>query len=276
MASSVPTGATLAGVWEKVRRARKLFTVLESEVRPWVEAQRPTLAHQGDPQTGWHTWRLRGPGPPPPLQWSVILGEIIHDLRSALDHLVWQLVIANGKSPTKKNQFPIFSGPAAAKDWKDRRNRWTAMLSGVDVDAVRLIKSMQPYRTRDRLTWSPLEMLADFSDTDKHQLLVTSWAGMVPNPAVGSPFLVNPPPAGAVYIEFRGATALRWPLPIDDTEVFALRIEPPTAKPNVEVNTHVGMTVGLGEGQWITLHDLISILEEVESVVRGLGRWMEP
>jgi hypothetical protein len=39
----------------------------------------------------------------------VILGEIIHDLRSSLDHVVWQLVIANGSLPGYWNQFPIFS-----------------------------------------------------------------------------------------------------------------------------------------------------------------------
>jgi hypothetical protein len=36
------------------------------------------------------------------------VGDALHNLRSSLDHLVWRLVIANGKKPCRKNSFPIF------------------------------------------------------------------------------------------------------------------------------------------------------------------------
>ena len=45
-----------------------------------------------------------------PPGFPLIAGEAAHQLRSALDHLVWQLVIANtGATPTgTKSGFPIF------------------------------------------------------------------------------------------------------------------------------------------------------------------------
>lgn len=68
----------------------------------------------------------------------------------------------------------------------------------------------------------------------------------------------------------------RWPLPTNDTPILAVKIDPPTAKPNVQVNTHIPITIGLGEGDWITFNDLMGIVEEVEGIVRGLRRWVEP
>lgn len=46
-----------------------------------------------------------------PLLCSVICGDAIHNLRSALDHLVWQLVLAEGNKPDRWNQFPIYADP---------------------------------------------------------------------------------------------------------------------------------------------------------------------
>jgi hypothetical protein len=43
--------------------------------------------------------------------WGVQVGEIVHNLRSALDHSIWELVIlTTGRPPAlpTKNQFPIF------------------------------------------------------------------------------------------------------------------------------------------------------------------------
>lgn len=45
----------------------------------------------------------------PPPWWSTIIGDIVHNLRSALDHLAYQLVLANGHKPGGKTGYPIFS-----------------------------------------------------------------------------------------------------------------------------------------------------------------------
>lgn len=46
---------------------------------------------------------------PPPLRLGVIVGDLVHNVRSALDHLVWQLVLANAQQPTRATQFPVCS-----------------------------------------------------------------------------------------------------------------------------------------------------------------------
>src|SRR4051794_7080795 len=45
----------------------------------------------------------------PPLRFGVMAGNIIYQLRSILDHLVCQLVVANGGEPKSVNQFPVYT-----------------------------------------------------------------------------------------------------------------------------------------------------------------------
>src|SRR4051794_7588458 len=42
-----------------------------------------------------------------PASFSVILGDVLQNLRSALDHLFWLLTVANGKTPGRDTYFPI-------------------------------------------------------------------------------------------------------------------------------------------------------------------------
>lgn len=48
-------------------------------------------------------------GPPLPTRFSVLIGEIVHQFRSGLDHLLWQLVLVNRCQPHSRSEFPIFS-----------------------------------------------------------------------------------------------------------------------------------------------------------------------
>src|SRR5262249_9060417 len=55
--------------------------------------------------------------------WGLVIGDAIHNYRSALDHLWWQLAIKKlGREPTKEEaksiQFPILSDAA---DWLTHR-----------------------------------------------------------------------------------------------------------------------------------------------------------
>jgi hypothetical protein len=53
---------------------------------------------------------------PPVEEWGVIIGDVVHNLRSALDHLVWQLTLANGNIPPA-----VIPRGKAGKKWRDIR-----------------------------------------------------------------------------------------------------------------------------------------------------------
>ena len=45
---------------------------------------------------------------PPPIEWAVVFGEAVHNMRSALDHAIYQLTIAHSGKILPMTGFPIF------------------------------------------------------------------------------------------------------------------------------------------------------------------------
>jgi len=64
----------------------------------------------------------------------------LYNLRSALDHLVWQLVLVNGQKPTQINQFPILEDAA---EWNNSRTK--NFLKGVSNASMILVQALQPF-----------------------------------------------------------------------------------------------------------------------------------
>jgi hypothetical protein len=118
---------------------------------------------------------LRVVGPDPPLRFSVVAGEVIHQLRSSLDHLLWQLVLANDNAPSHFHQFPISDSPQEYKTARDRKR-----IKGVSNTAAVLIESCQPYHGTD-FRMHPLHILREMDDANKHRLLVVMSANAEPH-----------------------------------------------------------------------------------------------
>jgi hypothetical protein len=92
----------------KLQRARRHIDELDREATAFLGRKpfRLVIEHPpgwtGEPMHAW-TVRLRENVP---LEWSAIIGNAIHDLRSALDLLACDLVRITGKS-TKGVYFPF-------------------------------------------------------------------------------------------------------------------------------------------------------------------------
>lgn len=109
----------------------------------------------------------------PPI-WAVMIGEIVHNLRSALDYSIYSLVVhATGAPPgaRDKTQFPILSDPPKCEFHK------LPMLKGVSHDAASLIRTFQPFVT-DEGEQSPLVHLNKLSNLDKHNMIHLTGASL--------------------------------------------------------------------------------------------------
>jgi hypothetical protein len=107
---------------------------------------------------------------PPPQSIVLIAGEAVYQLRSSLDHLIYQLVLANGHAAllegSRTHQFPIFETPAGYESRAARR------IAGVLDAAQSLIEAVQPYhREQGSIRRDPLWLLQDLNNTDKHKVL---------------------------------------------------------------------------------------------------------
>jgi hypothetical protein len=106
---------------------------------------------------------------PVPLRFSVMAGEILHNLRTSLDHLVCAHVEARGGKPTRAHYFPICVGA----------DQFKAAFSGKAVEGVAgrfraIVESVQPYR-KPKPVIEPLTILHELNNTDKHRLLIIAY-----------------------------------------------------------------------------------------------------
>lgn len=162
----------LSGIRLKRARAWDQINGLKSDLQAFLDDQPYAPRVNFNTNIGILTVSVHVQKTPDPM-WGVRVGEIIHNLRSALDHAVWELVILTTKSPPpkrNKNQFPVFETKAGFED-----RGVNQFLHGVRGDAIDLIRSEQPFPQTDGGTGegikSPLWHLHELSNHDKHRTL---------------------------------------------------------------------------------------------------------
>jgi hypothetical protein len=143
----------------KLQQARRHIDELDREMASFL-ARRP-FRLVIEQQQEWHAWTLRL-REQVPLEWSAVMGDAVHNLRSALDLLACDLVRINGEN-TKGVHFPF---SADAKEF--RRQIRDKKLDRAGPDIVALVMSLKPYRGGNL----SLRAIHDLDIQDKHQALI--------------------------------------------------------------------------------------------------------
>jgi len=107
----------------------------------------------------------------PPPRMHTLIGEFLHNLRSALDHLAWRLVEQNGGKTTEDTRFPILWEPPPAN--KKGVAPPPHVSGGVSADALAIIECAQPYKWGVRFAEHPLWLLHGLWNIDKHRHVAT-------------------------------------------------------------------------------------------------------
>jgi len=139
--------------------------------KAFVKAKPYTLRIEFDAATGDKRWVIDRVQRAPPLGISIAVGDSIYNLRSALDHLAWQLVLVNGGQPDeRRTAFPLYDSPDRWQDW------WKSKTKGMSAPAIALIKSYQPcFQTHPyRAKWA--SWLENLCNLDKHRHLYVTFA----------------------------------------------------------------------------------------------------
>ena len=103
----------------------------------------------------------------PPETWPVHIGEIIHNLRSALDHLIYEVSAPDEHGqPLTGTEFPIFMDEAEFRTKRAQRK-----IRGLNAATLAVIERFQPFKTKDPADIPFLWILHQVSNTDKHRLL---------------------------------------------------------------------------------------------------------
>lgn len=157
----------LAEAQARVDRATQHITELAHVLDGVTEGCLGELQINEDPMTG-ELLEVVEPiefrNAPPPLA-SMLVGEIVYNLRAALDYAVFALARANTGTDVPGTQFPIDADPATF-DARSGGRAGRAFLRGVHADHVDVIRHLQPFAG---CQWTAL--LRDLSNPDKHRRL---------------------------------------------------------------------------------------------------------
>ena len=167
----------LDGAIAKRNRAREQIKSLDAAIRASVEDRpyRVVVAERERYSSSSYALRFEpGQISDPPAEWSAIIGEIAHDLRSALDLLACELALFRSATTDIRDvSFPIrLYGPAANP--APRKPRWRGDLVAPFGRPHRArIERLQPYHRRNGRRRNFLWLLQELNNADKHRTIQT-------------------------------------------------------------------------------------------------------
>jgi hypothetical protein len=172
----------LAGVALKIARAKRHVADLKNSVELALDPKGHCFSAEFDRDTAQYVYRIHNVPTVDP-EWSLQAGEILYQLRSALDHLAWQLVELDGGIPGERTQFPIRDSPLD-KNGTPRPIR-DLMPQIKSTEILELVDECQPYRGFDGETRTRFEAHSDvlwhikvLNNVDKHRLLLVVVFGL--------------------------------------------------------------------------------------------------
>ncbi len=281
LGDSVNSPPTLHGIALKLLRARHHFNELREVCDKAIKHStgEPFVEREGE----WEVVRVPIREFPP---WpSLVSGDYAHNLRSALDHLAWELVKVSGAKPGAWTSFPTYGDKDDfIRNVKERKkSRGPGPLEGIERDGPiwALIESYQPYNNTklpswlpadmpDRDSWKPrlthLGILNALNNVDKHRTI----HGFSVFPARGHP--INKSLSWndeAVLVQQIDRES--WEPLKDGAELARLRFRP-GIEPNVRVTGpaffQAGFEAEFAKGKAITV--LLSSLDELQVGIREL------
>lgn len=248
---------SLDGPTLKVERAKEHIRNLESAIDRFLQSNPYEVICYQEPETNDRVFRVRILAQPP-LRLSGIIGDIIQNLRSSLDYLAWQLVLANGGRPNERTGFPI------SKSANEFEAKGRGKIKGASEEAVCLIEALKPYAGGNDVLWR----LHQLSIVDKHRLLVpvgTAHRNIIQDFSV---LLRNLRPdwdIPPIQVALNPADR-QFPLK-DGAEVY--RIKAQALDPQVDMNPQFTFEIAFGEGEIVqgepvlpTLHQVVNFVEK--------------
>jgi hypothetical protein len=154
----------------KIDRAVELLHGLDGEVRKWFDTKPFSYYTYVSPEFKRASVIVKAASEPPIIQWSLIVADIIHNLRCALDYGFWAVLrdMFPGCIPPEGERlsFPIWDAPPNANQRKTIQKVSSKLLSAVE--------SVQPYNHPfPSLPVRPLAIIRDIDNANKHRLLFT-------------------------------------------------------------------------------------------------------
>lgn len=250
----------------KVARAKEHLDALTTLSDEFFKRELYSVRHELDPDApDWIRHILVVADDPPP-EWGALLGDVVQNLRAALDHLVWRLVPLTGAKGDRRTQFPIV---CYARAWNGAQGR---NLRGVHKEHRALIRALQPFQRSHSVQFHPLAQLVWLSNVDKHRLVHTSLVvgGWAAPPTVA---LLDASAAEVAACE----VVIHRIRPEHSAEIARVFLPAfPSSKAQVEMQGKLTLYPAFGEWE-VTLGEIESIASYVSDIVEAFAAaWPSP
>jgi hypothetical protein len=194
---------SLDDAFDKLRWAKEHFEVLRRQIEPFEQRDAHRVSVTINENTGeyiFHVHDLEAPN----ADWGLVIGDCLHNARTALDYLVVRLfALVTGQEPRNVEaiQFPIYDDPGKFKSCTPvAEMRKHPPFSGY----LARIEELQPFNRGNASIWgvgphnwpvihplpSALERLSNLDNTDKHRVVHAAWLGAA---STGSQPVTLPP-----------------------------------------------------------------------------------
>ena len=186
-----------------------------------------------------------------PVRLNTLIGEFLHDLRSSLDHLAWQLVEHNSGKPSSDTSFPILKVTPSTN--KQGQRTLPNVAGGLSTRARALIDGAQPYKLGARYVDQPLWMLHQLWNIDKHRYVLAK--------------------GGRTTAHFIGAVPARdfaYTARFDSATVTAAKYILVPDDPSVDVDAYALIEAALNEPEHGIETPLLWTLEQILKTVVGV------
>lgn len=248
---------SLDNPFAKLRRARDHLNALHEAAKAFAQSDPYGFTIKPDSESGWDVVYVQVRREPP-IELGVVLGDFLHNLRSALDNLAWQLVLLNGGNPTGRTAFPIFTSP------DDFEARGRPRLKGMSAAHLQVIEDLQPYPGRNGPRILALEVVNALANIDRHRIVNPSLAGIAQRDV---PFVFRREPTSTDVVIEGQVTAAGKRLE-DGAELARFRVRTVPEQPEVEVKANLLVEIAFGE-RGLRLYALPTIGIEVGEVVKS-------
>jgi len=252
-ASVAPLPDSLAGIRAKLERCEEHLKTLDREITRFLEHKPYVTTGHFNAERSSYIFRFQ-PIKRPPVAWGVTVGEVVHHLRSALDHLVWQLVKLNEREPGRWSSFPIYRKAPKAGFAKVAQGcgKHRGPLYGVGAEALTRIKLAQPYNGGDcRL----LAVLDDIWQADKHRFLMPTFLMVSPLAHLEARYTPNADAGPVMKVGLIQGGAVE-----DGAELVEIGLSPTGPDPKVSMQGDLSIGIAFSGG--------IGVLDALEEITR--------